>query len=172
MISDSGLWLLTPEFEHKPKLFNDPRNASSDKENMPPLEPIPMSVLNIKESDFLDRTKKLLEKNMKWEAHIAQQIPLPRSSSPCPENRPGSLEQLEPEMDDDMDVKDFSERLANDKRPPKPKSGPRLMIQNFFPSQLTCPNYVAMTAAAAAAEPTKPPIKEVRGILPENNMVP
>ena len=37
MTSDSGLWLLTPEFEYTPKHFNYPRNASSDKENMPPL---------------------------------------------------------------------------------------------------------------------------------------
>ena len=62
MTSDSGLWLPTPEFEYKPKLFNDPRNTSSDKENMPPLEPIPMPVLNIEECNFLDRTEKLLEK--------------------------------------------------------------------------------------------------------------
>ena len=129
-----------------------------------------MPVLNIKESDFLDRTKKLLEKDMKWEAHVAQQIPLPRSSSPCPENRPGSLAQLEPKTDDYMDMKDFSERLANDKRLPKPKCSPSLMIQNFFPSPLTCPDYVAMTAADAA-EPTKPPIKEVRVILPKKKKV-
>ena len=149
MTSDSGPWLPTPEVEYRPKLFNDPRNASSDQENMPQLEPIPMPVLNIKESDFLDRTEKLLEKDMKWEVHYAQQIPLPRSSSQCPENGPGSLERLEPEMDD--------ERLANDERPPKPKCGSSLMIQNFFPSPLTCPNYVAVTATAAAAvEPTKP----------------
>ena len=130
-----------------------------------------MPVLNIEESNFLNGTKKILEKDMKWEAHIAQQIPLPRSSSPCTENRPGSLEQLEYKMDNVMDVKDFSERPANDKRPPKPKCGPNLKIQNFFPSLLTCPNYVAMTAAAAA-EPTKPPIKEGRGILPKKNKVP
>ena len=100
MTSDSGPWLPTPEFEYKPKLFSDPRNASSDKENMPPLEPIPMSVLNIEESDFLERTEKLLEKDNKWEAHVAQQVPLPRSSSPYPDNnKPGSLEQLEPKDD-------------------------------------------------------------------------
>ena len=49
---------------------------------MPPLESIPMPVLNIKESDFLDRTEKLLDKDANWEAHVAQQVPLPRSSSP------------------------------------------------------------------------------------------
>ena len=84
---------------------------------------------------------------MKWEAHMAQQIPLPRSSSPYPVDRPGSLEQLEPETNDDMDVRDFMERLANNKRPPKPKHGPSVMVQNFFPSPQTCPDYIAITAA-------------------------
>ena len=84
MTSDSGQWLPTPEFKYKPKLFSDPRDPSSDKKNMPPLEPIPMPVLNIEESDFLDRTKELLERDNKWEAHVAQQVPLPRSSSPYP----------------------------------------------------------------------------------------
>ena len=112
--SDSGQWLPTPEFEYKPKPFSHPRNTSSDKENMPPLEPIPMPVLNIEESNFLDRAEKLLDKDVNWEAHMAQQVPLPRSSSPCPENRPGAMEQLELETDDDIDVRDFSERLTND----------------------------------------------------------
>ena len=53
--SDLGPWFLTPtEFEYKPKIFNDPRNVRSDKENMPPLEPVPMPVLNLVESNFLD----------------------------------------------------------------------------------------------------------------------
>ena len=82
---------------------------------MLPLEPIPMPVLNIKKSNFLDRTDILLEKDIKWEAHMVQQIPLPRSSSLCPENKPGAMEQLEPETDDDMDIKDFSEKQANDR---------------------------------------------------------
>ena len=55
---------------------------------MPPLEPVPMPILNIAESDFLDRTEKLLGKEMKWEAHVAQQIPLHRSSSPYPVDKP------------------------------------------------------------------------------------
>ena len=136
---------------------------SSDKENMPPLEPVPMPILNIVESDSLDRTENLLGKDTKWEAHIAQQIPLPRSSSPCPVDRPGSLEQLEVETDDDMDVRDFMERLANDKSPPKPS----LMIQNNFPSPHTCPDYIAMTA-----ELTKLPLKEIRGVLPKKKKMP
>ena len=74
---------------------------------MSALEPSQMPVLNIEESDFLERMEKLLEKDNKWEAHVAQQIPLPRSSSPFPDNQPGTMEQLEPETEDDMDVRDF-----------------------------------------------------------------
>ena len=94
---------------------------SSNKENMPPLEPVPMPILNITESGFLDRTESLSGNDMKWEALVAQQIPLPRSSSPYPVDKPESLEQLELETDDDMDVRDYSERPANDKRLPNPK---------------------------------------------------
>ena len=36
--SDSGPWLPTPtEFKYRPKIFDDPRNLSSDKDNVPPL---------------------------------------------------------------------------------------------------------------------------------------
>ena len=129
-----------------------------------------MSILNITESDVLDRTKNLLGKETKWEAHVAQQIPLPRSSSPYPVDRPRSLEQLEPENDNDMDIGDYyMERPANDKRLLKPKCGPSHMIQNNFPSTQTYPDYIAITAAA---ELTKPPIKEIRGILPEKKKMP
>ena len=131
---------------------------------MQPLEPATMPILNIAESNFLDRTESSLGKETNWEAHMAQQVPLPRSSSPYPVDRPGPLEQLEPERDDDMDIRDYMERPANDRRPPKPKHIPSLMIQNNFPSPQTSPDYIAMTAAA---ELTKQSLKEVRGILPE-----
>ena len=81
---------------------------------MPPLEPVPMPIFNIVGSDFLDKTKNLLGKDTKWEAHMAQKIPLPRCSSPCPVDKPGPLEQLEPETDDDRNMRDFMERTAND----------------------------------------------------------
>ena len=96
---------------------------------MPLLEPAPMPFLNIAESDVLDRTENLLGKKTKWEAHMTQQIPLPRSISPYLVDRPGSLEQLELKTEDDMDIKNYMERLANDKRPSKPKCGPSLLIQ-------------------------------------------
>ena len=61
--SDSEAWLPTPQYDYKTKLFKDPRNSHSDKENMPPLESAPMPLLNIEENDFLDRTEKLLGKD-------------------------------------------------------------------------------------------------------------
>ena len=69
--SDSGAWLPTPEPDYRPKLFNDPRNPDSSKENMSPLEPVPMPVFNIEEKDFLDRTEKLIGTDNNSEAHVA-----------------------------------------------------------------------------------------------------
>ena len=90
------------------------------------------------EKDFMDRTKKVLGKEAKWEARVAKQIQIPRSSSPYPDDRPGTLEQLEPETEDEIDINDYSERPANDKRPPKPKCSPSLLTQNL-------PNDLALT---------------------------
>ena len=102
---------------------------SSDKENAPPpLESVATPTFKITEEEFLGRTDKLLGKDSKWEAHVAQQFPLPRSSSPYPDDRPGALEQLEPETDDVIDIGVYTERPANDRRPPKPKCRPSLMI--------------------------------------------
>ena len=36
-LSNSGAWLPTPEHDYRPKLFSDPRNPDSSKENMPPI---------------------------------------------------------------------------------------------------------------------------------------
>ena len=130
-----------------------------------------MPVLNIEESDFLERTEKLLEKDNKWEAHVAKQVPLPRPSSPLTDNnQPRSLEQLEPEMDNDTNVRDFSERPANDRRPPKPACKLRVMLQSLFPLPPGCPDYMAMNAAATGI--LKPQSTEIRGILSERNKVP
>ena len=93
---------------------------------------------------------------------MAQQIPLPRSTSPYLDDRAGALEQIELEMDEDIEITDYMERPENDKRPPKPKCGPSLMIQNFCPTPQTSPDYLAMTAAA---ELVKQPLREVRGLL-------
>ena len=121
------------------------------------------------EEEFLDRTDKQLGKDSKWEAHVAQQIPLPRSMSPYLDDRSGALEELEPETDEDIDITDYMERPANDRTPPKPKCGLSLMIQNFCPTSQTSPDYLVMTAAA---EPVKQPLREIRGILLEKKKTP
>ena len=59
-LSDSGDWVLSPEFNYKPKLFNNPRNSDSSKKNMPPFEPITTPIFNTGEWEFLNRTEKLL----------------------------------------------------------------------------------------------------------------
>ena len=111
------------------------------------MEPIPIPILNVEEVDFLNRTDRLLGKDHKWETHIAQQVPLPRTSSPYPSvNQPRSMEQLETMMDDDMDVRDFSSRPTNDLRPPKPPRKTQVIHQNLIPPP-GCPDYVAMNHA-------------------------
>ena len=101
---------------------------------------------------------------------MGQQIPLPRSSSPYPDdNQNGSSEQLEPETEDDMDMRDFSERPTNDKRPPKPPRKTKVMLQNLIPP-LGCPDCMPMTADVAGIP--KPQTTEIRGILPEKKKVP
>ena len=173
--SDSGAWLPTPiEFECRPKIFNDPRNVSSNKENAPPVDSQTTPTfknLNIKEDEFCDRTENLLGHESNWKAHVAQQIPLPRSSPPYPDDRPGALEQLEPEMDDDLDKPDYMTRPANDRRQAKPnkRHGPSLMIQNNCPTSQTSPDYLTMIAAL---EQMKQPLKEIKGILPEKKKMP
>ena len=113
----------------------------------------------------------MLGKETKWEAHVTQKIPLPRSSSPYPDDRPGALEHLEPETDDDIDVRDYMVRPANGRRPPKPnkRHGPSLMIQNNCPTLQTSPTYLTMVTAT---EQMKQLMKEIRGILPEKKKTP
>ena len=82
-LSDSGDWLTSPEPNYRPKLFDDPRNPDSGKENMPPLEPVPMSVFIAGERECLSKMEKLLGTGANWEAHMTQQILLPRTSPPC-----------------------------------------------------------------------------------------
>ena len=95
-LSDSGDWLPSPESNYKPKSFDDPRNPDSSKEKMPPLEPIPMSIFNAGEQEFMNKTEKLLGTGDNWESHVAQQILLPRTSLPThTDKQPGSLGQLE-----------------------------------------------------------------------------
>ena len=127
-------------------------------------------MLNIEEADFLDQTEKLLGEDNRWEAYVAQLIPLPRTSSPCPSNsQRGSLEQLETVTEDDMDVRDFSERPTNDCRPPKPPRKTKLILQNLIPPP-GCPDYVVMNHTVMGIP--KPPLPKIRKILQERKTVP
>ena len=55
-----------------------------------------------------------------WEASVAKtNMTTPRASSPYLE-RPSTLEQLEPETDNEViDITDYAERPSNDKRSPQ-----------------------------------------------------
>ena len=80
----------------------------------------------------------------------------PRASSPNPD-QPTTLEQLEPDTDDDIiDITDYSERPANDKRSPqhKQKYVTHTVTQGYFSTPQTSPTYIAMKSATAA--PAKP----------------
>ena len=59
--SDSGAWIPTPsELEYKSKIFNDPRNVSSDKENAPLVDSCTMpthNILNMTEDELCEIQK-------------------------------------------------------------------------------------------------------------------
>ena len=59
---------------------------------------------------------------MSWEVSAAKNImTTPRASSPYPDQH-STLQQLEPDMDNDIiDITDYSERPANDRRSPQYK---------------------------------------------------
>ena len=101
---------------------------------------------------------------------MAKQILLPKSSSPnIDTDQLGSMEWLEITTDNDIDIRDFSERPANEKRPAKPPRKPRITLQNLIPPP-GCPNYMAMNVAAVGIP--KPHNTETRGIIPKKKKVP
>ena len=138
------------------------------KKTMPLLEPVPMAIFNVEEKDFLDRTEKIIGTDSNWEAHVAQQIPLPRTNSPSPTHKqPGSLEQLETFTEDDMDIRDFSERSTNNMRPPKPPRNTEACIQDLIlPPR--CPDYIVKNNAVMGIP--KPPLAEFRSLLIEKTL--
>ena len=96
----------------------------------------------------------------------------PRASLPFPKWT-STLEDLELDMDDDIiDVIDYSERPANDKRPPRPKQTDttHATTQGHCPTPQNSPTYLAMNAVVAA--PAKPHRTEIWGILPDKRKVP
>ena len=72
---------------------------------------------------------------------------------------------------DIIDITDYSERLANDKRSPqhKQKYMTPMMTQGHCPTPQNSPTYIAMNAAPMPAEPYQ---IEIWGILPDKKRVP
>ena len=91
-----------------------------------------------------------------WEASVAKTImTTPRASSPYPD-RPGMLEQWEPETDDEIiDITVYAERPSNDKRSPRhlQKYVTHTVTQEHCPTPQTSPTYIAMNAMAVPAKP-------------------
>ena len=105
------------EIEYKPQFFDEPLCLSSDKENIPPIGSITPS--SLKNLSLEEGTTENETEATSWEASVAKTImTTPRASSPYPD-KPNTLEQLEPDTDNDIiDITDYSERPANDRRSP------------------------------------------------------
>ena len=81
---------------------------------MPPIELVsPPSLRNLSLEEEINESE---HKATSWEANVARNLEtLPRSSSPYP-RKTSTLEDLEPDTDDDMvDITDFFERPPNKK---------------------------------------------------------
>ena len=90
---------------------------SSDRENIPPLKSItPPSLKNLSLEEGMTGND---TEATSWEAGVVKTVmTTSRASSPYPD-QPGSLEQLEPETDDEIiDITHYTERPSNDKRSP------------------------------------------------------
>ena len=96
----------------------------------------------------------------------------PKASSPYPKQT-STLEDLEPNTDGDIiDITNFSERPANDKRSSQPKHNftTHTMTQGHCPTCQNSPTYLPMNAVAATS--SKPHRTEIRGILPDKKRIP
>ena len=172
MTSDSGPCPSSPtEREYKPQFFNEPECLSSDKENIPPIESItPPSLKNLSLEEGMTGNE---TEATSWEASVAKTImTTPRASSPYPDQH-STLEALEPDTDEDIiDITDYSERPASDRRSPqhKQKYTTPTVTQGHFPTPQNSPTYIAMSAAAAV--PAKLHQAEIWGILLDKRRTP
>ena len=172
MTSDSGPCPSSQtETEYKPWFFNEPECLSSDKENIPPIESTTLH--SLKNLSLEEGTTENKTEATSWEASVAKTIiTTPRASSPYPD-WPSTLEQLEPDTEDDIiDITDYSEMLANDRRSSqhKQKFMTPTVTQGHCPTPQSSPTYIAMNAAAAT--PAKPHQTEIQGILPDKRRIP
>ena len=144
---------------------------SSDKENMPLTESItPPSLRNLSLEEEVDNDN---NEATSWEANVARKLVMtPRESLPFPKWT-STLEDLEPDTDNDIiDITDYSERLSNDERSPRPKQMDmtHTTTQGHCPTPQNSPTHLAMNTAAVA--PAKPHRTEIWGILPDKRQVP
>ena len=120
MTSDSGLCPSSlTENEYKPRFFDKPDCLSSDKENIPLTESVtPPSLKNLSLEEEVNGNE---NEATSWEASVARNVIMTPRASPFLKWT-STLENLEPDTDDDIiDVTNYSERPANDKRSPQPK---------------------------------------------------
>ena len=169
--SDSRPCPTPTENEYKPRFFDEPDCLSSDKENIPPIKsvtPPPLKNLSLEEEANDDKNEATL-----WEARVARNLMMtPRASSPYLKQT-STLEDLEPDMEDDIiDVTDYSERPANDKRSPRPKqtSMTHTTTQGHCPTPQNSPTYLPMNVMTVA--PAKLHRTEIWGILLDKRKVP
>ena len=73
-----------------------------------------------------------------WEDNTTQQMPIPRTSLPYPDESDKGLEKLETETEEELDQIDYRARPANNRRLPKPRHRPIL--------RRSPPNWPKMTA--------------------------
>ena len=124
-----------------PRSLMTPKNTSSDKENNPMIAS--QTMLTVNDLNIIDSTgpeglperppyfvgpycptcvlkwsRCLCISESEWEDTVTQQIQMPRTSSPYPDDSDKNLEKLETEMDDDLDEIDYRARPANDRKPP------------------------------------------------------
>ena len=169
--SDSGPCPRPTEHEYKPRFFDEPDCMSSDKENIPPTEPI--SRPSLRNLSLEEEAEDNEHEATSWEASVARNsMTTPRASSPFPKQT-STLEDLEPDMDDDIiDITDYSERPANDKRSPRPNktATTHTVTQGHCPTPQNSPTYLPMNIVVAA--PAKPHRTEIWGILPDKRKVP
>ena len=135
---------------------------------MPPIESVtPPSLRNL---SLEEETNEPEHEATLSEANVARNLEtLPRSSSPYP-RKMSTLEDLEPQMDDNMvDTTDFFERPSNEKRSPRPKQ--TNVTQGYCPTLQNSPTHIQMNSTAAVA-PAKSHRNEIWGILPDKRKVP
>ena len=110
-----------------------------------------------------------------WEDNTTQQMPMPRTSLPYPDDSDKGLERLETETEDELDHIDYRARPANDGSLSKPRHRPTLRrsppnwLPNNCPTPQTSSKYITMFVSL---QQTKKPTNEVRGILPMKRKMP